>query len=71
MVVPNQNMNALTLRSLIEKEKLSTWIILKYEGKLTLIETLLPDPPGADMMLMHIRLKLIKLYLASKKRLLC
>lgn len=58
MVAPNQNMNALTLCSLIEKEKLNgsnflDWrrnlrIILKYEEKLGTIETPLPDPPAAN-----------------------
>nr|GEW61503.1 zinc finger, CCHC-type [Tanacetum cinerariifolium] len=54
MDAQNQNANALTLRSLTEKEKLNgtnflDWhrnlrIILEYERKLTLIKEPLPNP---------------------------
>ncbi|GJW12674.1 hypothetical protein Tco_1578501 [Tanacetum coccineum] len=58
IVVPNQNINALTLRSLIEKKKFNgsnflDWhrnlrIILKYEGNLHHIDPPIPDPPVAN-----------------------
>ncbi|GKD32252.1 hypothetical protein Tco_1243030 [Tanacetum coccineum] len=58
MVVPNQNINTLTLCSLIEKDKLIgtnflDWhrnlrITLKYEGKFHRTDSPLSDPPAMD-----------------------
>ncbi|GJU59071.1 hypothetical protein Tco_1236837 [Tanacetum coccineum] len=64
MVVPNQNINALTLCHLIEKEKLNgsnfhdlhknLRITLKYEGKLHHIDSPFPDAPVVNVTLVQV-----------------